>query len=266
MIRNICLSLLAVLILAGTTPAATPFEIQKGSQLTEIVKRGKLVVGMELKFKPFEYTDEQGKPLGLDVDLAGLVAKDLGVELEIKDMEWTGLIPALQAGKIDLIISGISGTPERAKSLTFTDAYFTTGLCLLLSNKRAPDVTGHAQLDDPKRIIAVKTGTTADIVVTKTFPKARINRYKDETACVLEVVNGRADAFIYDQLSIAKHAKEFPDATRAVLKPFTYEPYCIAMRKGDFDLWQWLQMFLTYHKSDGALEALRNKHLGDLPR
>ena len=115
-----------------------------------------------------------------------------------------------------------------------------------------------------KRIIAVKTGTTADIVATKTFPKARINRYKDETACVLEVVNGRADAFIYDQISISKHVKEFPDATRAILKPFTYEPYCIAMRKGDFDLWQWLQMFLGYHKADGALDALRRKHLGDL--
>lgn len=264
MIRRISLLLAITLFCAQAALAVTPFEISSGSQLAEIVKRGKLVVGMELKFKPFEYTDEKGQPVGLDVDIARQVAKDMGVELEIKDMEWTGLIPALQAGKIDLIISGITGTLERAKSVTFTDPYFTTGLCALLSTKRAADVTGVDQLNDAKRVLAVKTGTTADIVSTARFPKAQINRYKDETACVAEVASGRADAFFYDQISIADHARQNPGTTKAILTPFTYEPFCIAMRKGDFDLWQWLQMFLSVNKSNGNLEALRKKHLANL--
>ena len=264
MIRRILPLLAALLFCAQAALAVTPFEIGSGSQLAEIVKRGRLVVGMELKFKPFEYTDDKGQALGLDVDLARRVAKDLGVELEIKDMEWTGLIPALQAGKIDLIISGLTGTPERAKAVTFTDPYFSTGLCALLSTQRAPDVSGVDQLDDPKRILAVKTGTTADIVATARFPKARINRYKDETACVAEVASGRADAFFYDQLSIAEHARQNPGTTKALLTPFTYEPFCIALRKGDFDLWQWLQFFLAYHKADGYLEALRQQHIAGL--
>ncbi|WP_027185776.1 transporter substrate-binding domain-containing protein [Desulfovibrio inopinatus] len=267
MVKRVGMTLFVfALLMAMTAPAfaVTPYDIFEGSDLRKIVKRGKLIVGMELKFWPFEYTDEQGNAVGFDVDIAKQAAKELGVELEIKDMEWTGLIPALQAGKIDIIISGITGTLERAKSMTFTDAYFTTGLCTLLSTKRANDVTDVDQLNAEGRILAVKTGTTADLVASKRFPKAKINRYKDETSCVQEVVNGRADAFFYDQISIGKHHKQYPKETKAILKPFTYEPYCIAMRKGDFDLWQWLEMYLQTIKNNGTLDTLRAKYFGDI--
>ncbi len=250
--------------LGAAAYAITPYEIFEGSKLNKVVKRGKIVVGMELKFWPFEYTDEQGKAVGFDVDVAKELAKSLGVELEIKDMEWTGLIPALTSGKIDLIISGITGTLERSKAITFTQPYFTTGLCALLSSQRAADVTNVDQLNDPNRIIAVKTGTTADLVATQKFPKAQINRYKEETACAQEVINGRADAFFYDQISVAKHHKQNPGATNAILTPFTYEPYCIALQKGDFDWWQWLEMFVQTIKSNGTLKTLHDKHFGDM--
>ena len=258
--------ILSALCLSGAALAATPFEISGQSALAQAVAKGKLVVGMEEKFWPFEYTDEKGQPLGLDVDLARMIAKEMGVELEIKDMEWTGLIPALQTGKIDLIISGITGTLERAKTITFSSPYFVTGLCALLSQKKAPEVNSVAELDAVGRIIAVKSGTTADLVAAQRFAKAEIRRFKDETSCVQEVVNGRADAFFYDQFSIAKHHKQNPETTRAILTPFTYEPYCIALRKGDFDLWQWLEMFLRIKTDNGELEALRQKHFQDLLR
>lgn len=264
--RVITLAFVALTLCLGTALAAapTPFNIYEGSNLRQIVQRGSLVVGMELKFWPFEYVDDQGRPVGFDVDIAKTIAERLGVKLEIKDMEWTGLIPALAAGKIDLIISGITGTLERAKAITFTSPYFTTGLCALLSTKKASDVLAVDALNAPGRVIAVKTGTTADIVASKRFPKATINRYPDETACAKDVVAGRADAFFYDQISIAKHHKQNPDTTKALLTPFTYEPFCIALQKGDFDWWQWLEMFLTTIKADGTLEALRAKHFGNL--
>jgi len=273
LIRIILTSFVALTLCCGicltnpapaTAAAVGPYDVAAGSGLAAIIGRGKLVVGMELKFWPFEYVNEKGDPVGFDVDIARQIAKELGVELDIRDMEWTGLIPALQAGKIDLIISGITGTLERAKTITFSRPYFTTGLCALVSIKKAPDMTTVAALDDPSRIIAVKTGTTADLVASKRFPKAHINRYKEETACVQEVVSGRADAFFYDQISIAKHHKQNPDTTRALLTPFTYEPFCIAMQKGDFDLWQWLDMFLDISKANGTLDELRRKHFGEL--
>jgi polar amino acid transport system substrate-binding protein len=263
-IRVVCLAFVALTMCCGTSMATSPYGIYEGSTLRQIVKRGKLIVGMELKFWPFEYVDEQGKPVGFDVDVAKTLAERLGVELEIKDMEWTGLIPALTSGKIDLIVSGITGTLERAKTITFSSPYFTTGLCILASLQKAPNLSDASGLDAPGRIIAVKTGTTADIVATKRYPKATINRYQEETACARDVATGRADAFIYDQISIAKHHKQNPDTTKALLTPFTYEPFCIAMQKGDFDLWQYVEMYIATIKADGTLEALRAKHFKDI--
>lgn len=251
-----------ILWAAVCAQAVTPHEIFQASTLNHILQRGTLIVGMEVEYYPFEYADTKGEPMGFDVDLAKLIAQELGVKLEIKDMEWTGLIPALQSGKVDLVISGMTRTLERAKAITFTDPYFTTGLCVLLSAKRAADVNSVEQLNASGRILAVKTGTTGDLVATKRFPNAAINRFKDETACVREVVEGRADAFFYDQISIAKHYGQNKSTTRAILKPFTYEPFAMALRKGDFDFLNWLNTFLDTIKGDGRYDELYKKHIG----
>jgi len=245
-------------------PAVTTFDIYEASVLNQVIKRNKLTVGMEVKFFPFEYADTDGKPVGFDVELAKLAARELGVEIEIKDMEFSGLIPALQAGKIDMIISGMTRTPARARTVTFTQPYFEAGLCALISNKRAPDVSEIGQLNAEGRILAVKLGTTGDIATARMFPKAQVKRFKDETACVLEVVSGRADAFIYDQLSIVRHHAQNPQTTHTTLKPFTYEPYAIAIRSGDFDFLNWLNIFLETIKADGRYQELRKKFLSDL--
>ncbi len=244
--------------------AVTPFEIYEGSTLNQVIKRNKLIVGMEVGFFPFEYADTQGQPDGFDVDLVKLAAEELGVTIEIKDMEFSGLIPSLQGGRVDIIISGMTRTLARAKTVSFTQPYFQTGLCALLSNKRAPGVTEIAQLNDPGRILAVKLGTTGDLVTSKMFPKAKVERFKDETACVLEVVSGRADAFIYDQVSIVRHQVQNPATTYAIDKPFTYEPYAIALRNGDIDFLNWMNLFLETIKTDGRYEQLRKKYFKDL--
>lgn len=249
---------------SGVAWAVSPFDIFSGSSLNEIIKRNKLVVGMEVEFFPFEYANEKGEPTGFDVDIAKLAAKELGVEIEIKDMEFNGLIPALQGGKVDMIISGMTRTLTRAKTVSFTDPYFETGLCALLSKEKAEGVNEVKDLNDPKRVIAVKLGTTGDLITAKMFPKAQINRYKDETACVREVVTGRADAFLYDQLSISKHHKENAQTTRAILKPFTYEPFAIAIPKGDQDFLGWLNMFLETIKRDGRYQELYVQYFKDI--
>jgi len=262
--KRFALLLLALAIFACAVDVActatNPFDIFDGSNLNQIVKRNKLIVGMEVSFFPFEYANEKGEPIGFDVDIAQLAAKELGVEIEIKDMQFSGLIPALQSGKIDMIISGMTRTLTRSKTVSFTEPYFVTGLCALLSKKKAPDTQDVKELNSPDRILAVKLGTTGDLVTAKLFPKAQVNRYKEETACAREVVTGRADAFLYDQLSISKHQKENPDTTRALLKPFTYEPYAIAIRKGDADFLGWLNLLLETIKSDGRYQELYQKY------
>lgn len=244
--------------------AVTPFEIYEAGTLNQVVKRNVLVVGMEAKFFPFEYSDTDGRPVGFDVDLSRLAAQELGVRIEIRDMEFSGLIPALQGGRIDMIVSGMTRTLARARTVSFTEPYFKAGLCALLSKKRAPGVIEIAQLNAPGRILAVKLGTTGDLVTAGLFPKAQVNRFKEETACVMEVAAGRADAFIYDQLSIMRHQAQNEATTYAILKPFTYEPYAIAIRSGDFDFLNWLNLFLETIKTDGRYEELRKKYFKDL--
>ncbi len=260
---------LAVLTLmvgeAATLRAATSsYDVFEGSNLNQIIKRNKLIVGMEVSFFPFEYANEKGEPIGFDVDIARLAAKELGVEIDLRDMEFAGLIPALQSGKIDMIISGMTRTLTRAKTVSFTQPYFVTGLCALLSKKRVPELQEVKELNAADRILAVKIGTTGDLITGKLFPKAQVNRYKEETACVREVVTGRADAFFYDQLSISKHHKENPENTRALLKPFTFEPFSIAIRKGDADFLNWLDLFLETIKADGRYQELYQQYFHDL--
>jgi len=252
------------LLLPDRCPAVTTYEIYEASALNQVIKRNKLIVGMEVGFYPFEYVGTDGQPIGFDVELAKLAARELGVRIEIKDMEFSGLIPALQAGKIDMIISGMTETPARAITVSFTQPYFEAGLCALISNKRAPDVSEIGQLNAEGRILAVKLGITGDIAATGTFPKAQVKRFKEETACVMEVVSGRAGAFIYDQLSISRHHAQNPQTTHTILKPFTYEPYAIAIRRGDFDFLNWLNIFLETIKADGRDRELRKKFFSDL--
>ncbi len=263
---KICLiaACISVLLPALSCLAVTTFEIYESSTLNHVIKRNKLIVGTEVQFFPFEYADTNGRPIGFDVDLAEIAARELGVEIEIKDMEWSGLIPALLGGKIDMIISGMSRTPARAKTVSFTQPYFEAGLCALISNKRAREVSEIAQLNAEGRILAVKLGTTGDLVTARLFPKAEVKRFKEETACVLEVVSGRADAFIFDKLSIGRHQAQNPETTHAILKPFTYEPYSIAIRSGDSDFLNWLNIFLETIKSDGRYQELQKKYFNDL--
>lgn len=265
-LMTIVFVLCALLAPSPGMTAVSPFEIQEASTLNQIVKRNKLLVGMEVEFFPFEYADEKGSPTGFDVEIAKLAAKELGVEIEIKDMEFSGLIPALQSSKVDMIISGMTRTLTRAKTVAFTHPYFETGLCALFSNKKAADVKDVTQLNEPGRVLAVKLGTTGDLITAKLFPKAQVNRFKDETACVLEVVAGRADAFLYDQLSILKHQQQNADTTHAILKPFTYEAFAIALRRGDFDFSDWLNLFLETIKADGRYQELYQKYFHDLPK
>ena len=240
---------ICVLLPALSCLAVTTFEIYEASVLNQVIKRNKLIVGMEVQFFPFEYADTGGRPIGFDVDVAEIAARELGVRIEIKDMEFSGLIPALQGGKIDMIISGMTRTPARAKTVSFTQPYFEAGLCALISNKRAPDVSEIAQLNAEGRILAVKLGTTGDIVTARLFPKAEVKRFKEETACVLEVVSGRADAFIFDELSIGRHHAQNPETTHAILKPFTYEALCDRDRKRRFRFSELVEHFPGDNKS-----------------
>jgi len=218
-----------------------------------------LRVGMELAYPPFEMTDTAGKPTGLSVRLAEALGRHLGRPVVIENISFDGLIPALKTGKIDCIISSMSATPERAKSIAFSNPYMNSGLALL-AGVDSP-VRGIADLDAPDRVVAVKKGTLGHQYANSALPRARVLVLDKESAAVLEVVQGKADAFIYDPLSVYRNHKRQPDTTRAILEIFAAQPWAIGLRLGDQELQTRVNRFLDEFRADGGFERLGDEFL-----
>lgn len=213
-----------------------------------------LTVGMELAYPPFEMTDTKGQPTGVSVDLAKALGAALGMQVRIQNMSFDGLIPSLKTGKIDLIISSMTATAERAQSIDFSDPYLQTGLCLLV-RKNSP-VQGIADLDKAGMTVAVKKGTTGHSYASKQMKHVRVLVLDKEAAAVLEVVQGKADAFIYDQMSTFSNWQRNPKTTRAILKPFQQESWAIGIRKGNDTLKARINAFLKEYRARGGFESL----------
>ena len=221
-----------------------------------------LTVGMELTYPPFEMTDKTGKPSGISVDLANDLGKALGKNVVIENIAFDGLIPALKTGKIDLIISSMTATEERARSIDFSEPYLKTGLCLLL--KKESLATAIADLDKEGVKIAVKKGSTGHLYGTKNLKKAQLLVLDKEAAAVLEVVQGKADAFIYDQMSIYQNWQRNRATTKAVLAPFQQESWAIGVRKGNSDLMQKVNGFIKSYRASGGFEKLGDRYLKEM--
>jgi polar amino acid transport system substrate-binding protein len=219
----------------------------------------RLVVGMELAYPPFEMTDEKGQPSGISVEMAQALAAQLGQELQIENIPFDGLIPALKTGKIDLIISSMTATAERAQSIDFSEPYLKTGLCLLL--RKDSTAQSIQDLDRPQFTIAVKKGTTGHLYAVESLRSARLLVLDKEADAVLEVLQKKADAFIYDQMSIFKHWQRNPDTTRAILQPFQEESWAVGLRKGNDSLRQKVNAFLDSFRARGGFNELGEKYL-----
>lgn len=218
-----------------------------------------LVVGMELAYPPFEMAGKDGQPEGVSPDIARALGEFLHRKTEILNLPFDGLIPSLKTGKIDLIISSMTATEERSRSLDFSEPYLSTGLCLLVGKNST--LSSAAGCDKPGRTIAVKQGTTGHLY-SRSFKQAKVLVLDRETACVLEVAQGRADAFIYDQMSVLKHSEQNPETTRALLEAFQTERWAVGIRKGNEELRAQVNAFLKEFKGRGGFEDLGVRWLG----
>lgn len=221
-----------------------------------------LIVGMELAYPPFEMTDASGKPTGVSVDLATDLAKSLGRTVVIQNTAFDGLIPALKTGKVDLVISSMTATAEREKSIDFSDPYISTGLCLLLKKDSA--AKGIGDLDKEGVKVAVKKGTTGHLYASKSLKNAEILVLDKESAAVLEVSQGKADAFIYDQMSTFQNWQRNPVTTRAILEPFQKESWAVGIRKGNDELKVQVNQFIKAYRDQGGFERLGDRYLKEM--
>ena len=218
-----------------------------------------LRVGMELAYPPFETRDKEGAPSGISVEIARALGASLNKKVMIENLAFDGLIPSLKTGKIDLIISSMTATEQRAKSIDFSDPYLRTGLCLLVGKESS--VSSFDDLLSGNGKVAVKNGTTGHQFAVDALSNERVLVLDSESSCVLEVVQGKAVAFIYDQMSTYKNWKRHEETTRAILVPFQSESWAVGVRKGREDLLAAVNQFLIEYRASGGFEDLGDQYL-----
>lgn len=223
--------------------------------LNTIKRRGKLIIGTEPTFPPFEFVDEKNQIVGFDIDIANELAKRLGVKLEIVSLPFDSLIPALQQGKIDLIIAGMTITEERAKVVDFSKPYFEANQAIVVRGdskfqpKKIDDLVG--------KKVAVQLGTTGDLVVSK-VKGIEVVRFQKFTDAFLELQNGRVDAVVLDEAPAKAYVRKFPKFILSAVID-TGETYGIAVKKGNRELLNFVNQTLDILKSTGVYNKLIQK-------
>lgn len=259
--KKFLVALFALAFLFVSAPVyAGSIELAKQSTLESILKAKEIRVGFEAGYFPFEMTTKDGKFIGFDVDLAKAIAKAMGVKLVLVNTDWAGIIPSLVSNKIDIILGGMTITQERNLSVNFCDPYIVIGQAVLLNKKHQGTVKSYKDLNDAKYTIVSRLGTTGEEAIKRMIPKANYKSYEGQVEAAMEVIQGNADAMIYDLPFIEKtHALHGKGKTVTLSEPFTYEPLAIAIRKGDPDFLNWLNNFQRQYRGDGRWERSYNK-------
>ncbi len=245
-----CLLALCV-VLPGVASADT---------LGDIQDRGVLRVGMEPGYMPFEMTNQRGEIIGFDVDMAKRIAKAMGVKLELISTAWDGIIPGLITKKYDMIMSGMTLTQERNMKVSFATPYIVVGQSILVKKEHANAVKSYKDLNNKKYKVASKLGTTGEQATKRMIPKATYISFETEQEGVMDLVNGKIDAFVYDlpYMAIA-NAQKNEGKLIFLDEPFTYEPLAWAIRQGNHDFLNWLNNFMNQVKSDGTYDKIYAK-------
>lgn len=260
--KSVVMGLVAVVVLALSVPFAfaDDIELAKKSTLEDIMQRGELRVGFEAGYLPFEMANKKGDFVGFDIDMAKEMAKAMGVKFVPVNTAWDGIIPALQTKKFDILISGMTVTQERNMKINFADPYIIVGQTILLNKKHEGAVKSYKDLNDPKFVLTSKLGTTGEQAIKRLIPKATYKSFEVESEAALEVLNGNADATIYDLPFCAVFMAQQGKGNLIFLdEPFTFEPLAWAIRKGDPDFMNWLNNFLRQMKNDGRYDRIYNK-------
>ena len=255
---------LTVLMVAGFLFAASAFsadiDLAKKSHVEQIMARGELRVGFESGYVPFCMTDKKGNFIGFEMDFARRLAKAMGVKFVPVNTAWDGIIPALMTNKFDIIMGGMTITQERNLKVNFVEPFIVIGQAILLNKKLKDKVISYKYLNDPKYIVTSRMGTTGEEAIKKYMPKATYKGFEAEAEAGLEVINGKADALVYDLPFIGfLYSSQGKDKTVMLKDPFTYEPLAWAINKGDPDFLNYLNNFLRQAKGDGFYDRLYKK-------
>lgn len=254
---------LAALVLTVLLAFCLVSPAQAGPVMQRIQKSGKLRVGMDPTFPPMEYKDPKGKVVGFDVDLARMIAGGLGAKLVIVEMAFKNLLPSLKKGKLDIVISGTTITPERNRRYVFVGPYLISGQTILIKNTMPESVRGAPDLNRSDYRISAAMHTTAAQAVRNMIPMAKFMAAKNENKALELLLQGKVDAMVADLTFSSVAYSHNRDKLVHLSRPFTYEPSGMAIAPGDPHLENWLVNFLMLMRGTGRLDALGQRWFKD---
>jgi len=226
--------------------------------LDKIMKRGELIVAMTGDQPPLNATNKKGELIGLEVELARTLGASMGVKTKIVTKPFPELLPALEAGKVDMVISGITITPQRNAKVLFAGPYFISGKSLLTKSEKLADAEDAAEINADNVRLAALGGSTSEQFVNDAIPKAKltvVDSY-DEAIKLLkkDEVDGLVAGFPY---CVVAALRGEADGLDTLAEPFTYEPIGIALPGNDPRLANLVQNFLNTMRGSGALLELK---------
>lgn len=223
-----------------------------GEKATEAKKP--LYVGTNAEFPPFEYL-EDGKVVGFDVDLINALGKEMGREIVIKDMSFDGLLPALQTGKVDIVIAGMTATPEREKTVNFSSPYYSANQVIIVPE-------GNTEIKDFKDLegkkVAVMLGFTGDVVVSE-MPNVQVERFNAAYAGIMALQGNKVDAVVLDSETANNYVAKNAGLKLAEGKG-EKEDYAIAIKKNDEELLKEINDAIVKVKENGTFSTIIEKH------
>ncbi|MCK9175091.1 MAG: transporter substrate-binding domain-containing protein [Desulforhopalus sp.] len=228
--------------------------------LTAVQKRGVLRVGTASGYMPFEMKDTKGEIIGFDMDIAKSMAKAMDVKLKVVNIEFDGLIAGLLTDKFDIIIAGMTLTSKRNLRFNFPDPYIWIGQSALINKKNADTIKSYLDLNDSKYTVASTIGTTGEFTARKLLKNAKYVAYETQQEGVMEVMNGKVDAFCYDMpYNAVAIQKMGGDKLVHLDKQVTKEPVSFAIRRDDPNFLNWCNNFVLVIKNDGVYDKIYKK-------
>ena len=225
----------------------------------KIQARKKLLAAIDLSVPPFGMTDGAMKPQGSDVDVARLLAKDLGVELEIVQVTGPNRIPFLLTNKVDIVISSFSVTKERAKVVAFSAPYSVNQLVI----GAAKDVAITGMKDLVGRRVAVVRGNLQDLELTKSAPQGtQLVRYEDDATANTALIAGQVDAIATPSTTVKTLATRHPAKNFEIKFVVAVQPLAIGLRKEDTELHAWINSWVEKNAANGHLNEIYSKWMG----
>lgn len=224
----------------------------------------KLVMGTNAAFPPYEYVDDEGNIVGIDAEIAQAIADKLGLELEIKDMEFESLVTACAGGSIDVVLAGMTVTDERKEEVNFSDSYATGVQVVIVKNDSdiAPtkDDEGNDIVDLTGKTIGVQSGTTGDSYCTTDYGQENVKQYSNGALAVEALKNGQVDCVVIDN-EPAKNYVAANEGLKILETEYIIEDYAIAIAKENKELLSNVNAALADLKAEGKIDQIINKYI-----